>query len=427
MVRFEHDDVRVHGPFIQAALNMAETDPALGHSRTSGEWNDVRVLHFADLVNRHDFIDNIVRHSSLSMAVCTMGRPSNIEAPGYDQSVIPYTEIDTPTRRQYPLTILRLAALLRRQRFDVIHAHHYDPCLIATAATLLCPRTALVVGRHYSDAIYLHTTGWRRRVMLQLEGAMNRRAKRIIVPASRIADLMVNRQGVPEDKIAVIPYGFDRVKYDGVDAGARQALRRDLGLQDNLTIGTFGRLYVDKGHRVVLDALPQLRAAIPGLRYLIVGEGAERERLESHVAALNLTDTVSFLGWRHDVTALMSAVDIVVQPSTQEALSQSMVEALLMGRPLVITDVSGANEIVPDDTVGRVIAVGDSKALHDAVVELTDADLRARLGAEGQRHARARFTVAAAVSGHEAVYLKAAASRKAPRHRARRFRYRNQT
>lgn len=368
----------------------------------------VRVLHFADLVNRHDFIDNVVRNAhpdTVHMAVCTMGRPSNIEDPRYVEAGMPCWELPARTRWHYPLTAVRLAALLRRQRIDVIHAHHYEPCLIAAMATVLRHRSRLVVGRHYSDAIYLHTQGWRRRAMLGIEQLVTRRARRVIAPSRRIAELLVERQGVPAEKVAVIPYGFDPAKYERVQPQAVQDLRQALGLGGCFTIATYGRLYEDKGHRYLLDALPEVLKSVPTLKYLVVGEGAARADLERQACELGLEDVVVFLGWRHDVPELMASVDVIVQPSLQEAFSQSMAEALFMCRPLVITDVSGASELVPDDSVGTVVPCRDAAALARAVIALEkDPQRRAAVAQAARRHARRNFTIEAAVTLHEDVY-----------------------
>jgi len=373
--------------------------------------NRVRVLQFADLVNRHDFIDTIVRNTdpgSFAMSVCTMARPSNIEDPRYGEAGISCHELPTATRWQYPWAAIRLASLLRRQRIDVVHAHHFDPCVIAAAATLLRPRTRLVVGRHYSDAIYLHATGWRRRAMLGIERVVNRRAGRVVVPSSRIMGLLVEGQGVPADKVALIPYGFDAAKYERVEPATVQGLRATLGLDGRFTIATFGRLYEDKGHRFVLAALAEVLASVPNLRYCIVGEGAQRPSLERQVREFGLRDVVTFLGWRHDVPELMAAVDVVVQPSVQEAFSQSMAEALFMGRPLVIADVSGASELVPDDSIGVIVPCRDPAAIARALIELAGTpERRSALGGAARRHARGAFTIERAIPLYEAVYREA--------------------
>lgn len=387
-------------------LRCAELDDSRNPRGTSADV--VRVLHFADLVNRHDFIDNIVRNvnpEGFRMAVCTMGRPSNIEDPRYQETDIPCWDLSTPTRRHYGLTALRLAALLRRERIDIVHAHHYEPCLIAAVATVLRPSTRLVVGRHYSDAIYLHTHGVRRAVMLGIEHLVNGRAHQVIAPSRRIAELLIDRQGVPPERVAVIPYGFDPAKYERVQTHTVKNLLRSLQLDGRFTIATFGRLYEDKGHRFVLDALPRILEFVPTLKYLIVGEGAEREGLKRQVCALGLEEAVVFLGWRHDVPELMAVVDAVVQPSLQEAFSQSMAEALLMGRPLVITDVSGASELVPHDGIGVVVPCRDSGALAHAIIELAkNPPRRAALADAARSHAQRSFTIEAAVTLHEGVY-----------------------
>ena len=361
------------------------------------------MLHFADLVNRHDFIDNIVRHAdpgAFEMSVCTMGRPSNIEEPAYEDSGIPHWTIGATTRSKYPSAAVRLAALLHRQQIDVVHAHHYEPCVVAAGATLMRPRTKLVVGRHYSDAIYLHTAGVRRRAMLRIEGLVNRRASLVIAPSQQIATLLVDRQGVPVAKVAVIPYAFEPARF-----ACLGAQRLEVQPNGSFTIGTFGRLYSDKGHRFLLEALPAVLRSIPDLKYLIVGEGEERRRLEQQVRDLDLGDVVTFLGWRHDVAEVMAAVDLVVQPSLQEAFSQSMAEALLLGRPLVITDVSGAEELVESTDTGVVVPCRDSSALARAIVDLhADPTRRATIAEAGRQHAQSTISIDAVVPRYEAAY-----------------------
>jgi glycosyltransferase involved in cell wall biosynthesis len=238
-----------------------------------------------------------------------------------------------------------------------------------------------------------------------MERSVNTRASLIIAPTHRIATLLVDRQRVPARKVVVIPYCFDPAKYARVQTEAVEVQRRLMGLNDCFTIGTFGRLYPDKGHRYVLDALPAIANAVPSLKYLIVGEGKERPQLERQVNDLGLGQMVTFLGWRTDVPELMAAVDVVVQPSVQEALSQSMAEALFLGRPLVITNVSGANELVPDKSIGVVVPCQDSAALASAVIALEgDPQRRAAVANAGMRHALASFTIDAVVPRYEAAY-----------------------
>src|SRR5262249_19194528 len=142
-----------------------------------------------------------------------------------------------------------------------------------------------------------------------------------------------------------------------------QRVRTELGLEGRFVLGNFARLHEEKGQRVLIEALASLRPRYPQLTLVVVGEGPERGALEAQVRDCGLDDRVRFLGWRHDAMMLMAAVDVVVQPTLQEAFSQVMAEALWMGKPLVITDVSGAPDIIRDGRNGLLVPRGNAPAL----------------------------------------------------------------
>jgi glycosyltransferase involved in cell wall biosynthesis len=373
------------------------------------------VLHVADVVNRYDFIDNVVRaldRGRFWVGVCTLGRAANIADPAYGDAGIPHWDIPAVGRRSYAGAALKLARLLRQERVDVVHVHHYEPTLVAWLATRLAPKTRLVVGRHYSDAIYLASHGTRRRVLLLAEAIVHRAASRIVVPSTMIRSLLVDLQDVPATKVLVVPYGFDPARYKLPDDEEVRSRRDGLGLDGHFTVGTFARLYADKGHAVFLDALSSLGPRLPHLQWLVIGEGPERQAIEEEIVARGLTDVVRLLGWRSDVLELMRAVDIVVQPTLQEAFSQVMAEALWMGRPLVMTDVSAAADVIIDGSTGLLVPPGDAEALAAAVARLAaDEGARARLAEAGRAFATERLTIASIISRYEDVYLDTCAER----------------
>ena len=308
----------------------------------------MRVLQLADVVNRHDFIDVIVEHADRSrfeMSVATFGRPPNIADPDYARRGVPCDDLGARAgRRSYPRALGRLRHLLSHRQIDLVHCHHYDPAVLAWLATRRSP-VRYVVGRHYSDAIELNTTGLRRRAYLALERRVTAAAASTIVPSTMIAGLVGANGGRP-DRVHLVPYAFVPAKYEHARSGDTTAARRSVGLGvDDFVVGTFARLYADKGHRYLLDAMAELVPACPDVRWLVVGDGAERASLEARVRAAGLGHRVTLAGWRHDAVDLMAATDLVVQPTLQEAFSQVMGEAMWLGRPLVITDVSGGNAL----------------------------------------------------------------------------------
>jgi glycosyltransferase involved in cell wall biosynthesis len=372
----------------------------------------IRVLQFAGCINRFDFIDNIIQYvdsKRFSMGVALGSANCNIEEPVFPPDT-PRWVVPWKSRTEVFAAARRLAHILRDWRADILHTHHYDEALIGWLATRLYPRTRLVVGRHYSDAIYRSTTGLKQRAMLMAEQTVNRAAARIIVPSSFIVEILTRRQGVPFSKVDQVPYGFVAAKYAAQGPNTREEVRRELGLEDRFVVGNFARLYKDKGQRYLIQAMALLRSRVPEATLLIAGEGPERATLEGLVQDLGLVNLVRFLGWRRDAIALMSAVDVVVQPTLQEAFSQVMAEALFMARPLIITDVSGAPDIIRHGENGLLVAREDPSALTDAIVRLaSDPALRESMARSGRDYVRDHLSIEAVILRYELAYLQAMA------------------
>ena len=133
--------------------------------------------------------------------------------------------------------------------------------------------------------------------------------------------------------------------------------------------------------------MEDLHARFPQIVLLIAGEGPERASLENQIRDADLGDVIRLLGWRRDAMTLMAAVDAVVQPTLQEAFSQVMAEALWMGKPLVITKVSGATDIICDSQNGLLVPKEDPQALTEAIERLVrDDQLREKLATNGRHY-----------------------------------------
>jgi glycosyltransferase involved in cell wall biosynthesis len=194
----------------------------------------------------------------------------------------------------------------------------------------------------------------------------------------------------PAERIRAIPNG---VVIPPPDPTARARVRAEFGLGDDPTLIVVSRLHPDKGIQELLDATDKLRAEVPALRLLVVGDGAHRSPLEEQTRRLGLDDVAVFTGFRTDVTALLRAADVSVLPSHHENMPYSVLEAMAVGLPVVATAVGGVPEVVVDGETGILVPPGDAGPLKEALASLLrDRAAASAMGRAGLARVRARFT-----------------------------------
>jgi len=373
----------------------------------TGRGSRVRVVHFADMVNRHDFIHNVAAHCDrvrVDLSVVTLDARGTLNS---DPGNLRVHDLGCTGRMAYPRALLRLRHLLRRERVAILHSHHFEPSLLAAVATFGLP-TRLVLGRHYSDTIHKFSRGLRRRLYLGLEGFCNARASVVVAP-STVVERILMQQGVAPSKIARIPYGLDLGRFEVPAESVRRPLEQEWPANEGLRLLTVGRLHPEKGQEYLLEAVVQLlREGGTATRLLLVGDGPDHKRLAAIAGELGIANATRFLGWRSDVLALMATADVVVQPTLNEAFSQVMLEAMAMGRALVMTDVGGVRDVIEDGVSGLVVPIRDAGALAAAIRALGDRNLRARLGGNAAQRIRDRLDVRRIVRQFETLYLRVA-------------------
>lgn len=187
---------------------------------------------------------------------------------------------------------------------------------------------------------------------------------------------------------------------DGVDG-----VRAELGLSDGEPlVGTVANLKAHKGIEHLLAATPIVRRTFPRMRVVVVGQGPLEAELRARTHALGLDDVVVFTGFRTDATRLARAFDVFVLPSLGEGLPIALLEAMSLGRPSVVTSVSGLPTIVQDGAQGAVVPPADPAALATAIERLlADPDLRIRYG-DAARVRSAAFDIRRAVRRMEEVW-----------------------
>jgi glycosyltransferase involved in cell wall biosynthesis len=370
----------------------------------------IRVLHFTRFINRYDFIDTVIRFADpgrFRMMACTLTDQSNIEAPGYKRGRISHFVLGCAKRRHYPFAILRLARVLRQNRVDVLHTHHYDETIIGVLAAKVARIKAVVIGRHYDDEFYLTASGIKLRILLAVENFCNRHASAIVIPSSPMYRVLVKRQKVPEEKVRVIPYGFDfsAERYQFPCARKVEAVRRDLGFDGAFVVGNFGRQTVIKGQEYLLQAFTRFVTECPRARLLMVGDGPCHNKLREMTRRLGLEHHVAFTGWQRVPAAFIGAADVVAHPSVSDPFPQVMVEALVFAKPLVVADAAGPSDQVQHGRTGLLFPKRDSEAMYVALSWVaTHPDEARQLGEEGRKYVLAELDIRKGIRRYEQCY-----------------------
>ena len=237
--------------------------------------------------------------------------------------------------------------MLRRTggEFDVIDAHYVYPDGVAAAMLARRTGTPLVITARGSDVNVLANLAWPRRQILWAA----RQAQRIVTVSAALAERL-GALGVEAGKISVVRNGVDMERFVPVDPAEARA---QLGLRDGPVVASVGNLVSGKGHEIVIDAL----AKLPGASLVIVGDGPERQALESRIVRLGLSRRAMLVPGRPqaELKWIYGAADAIVLASSREGLPNVLLEALACGTPAVASRVGGIPEVITDPVAGRLV------------------------------------------------------------------------
>lgn len=311
---------------------------------------------------------------------------------------VPYVCI--ATRGKLDLGAIRqLARQFRSLGKPLVHSHGYK----ADLYTLLAARLS-------GSPVLTTVHGWtsenpKVRLYEKLQAFLWRFFDRVVC-VSESYRKTAESAGVPAGKLVVIHNGI-LSSYRPGDAGLRQQVRADLGLREShVAVASVGRLGIEKGHRLLVDAVARLVPAFPNLRIFIIGDGAEREAIAAHVKALNLENHVALLGHRNDLPNLYQGFDVLAMTSLREGLPNVLLEAMLNGIPAVATAVGGVPEVIHDGQDGYLVKPGDLNGFVDRLGNMLESnDRRRTMGAAARVTVSSGFLFEARMEKVTRLYL----------------------
>jgi glycosyltransferase involved in cell wall biosynthesis len=383
----------------------SQVQPPAGIERRQGSQPPIRMLHIITRLIRGGADENTLytvrgldkRRYVVDLAVGAGSELSELE-PLEDVGVHYVAQL---VRDPHPIkdvvALLRLAALIRRGRYQIVHTHTAKAGFLGRLAAAMVGSPTIIHTVH-GVTFHAHLSRPQRWFYLGLERIAARFTHQFVAVGEDVRSTYV-RSGIGSaPSYETIYSGMPLREY--LDAGEmttaeRTILRSELGFSpQHRVVVMAARLEPRKGHTYLFEAVQRLKPHHPELRVLILGEGGIRTQLEAQCRVLQIDDCVHFLGHRHDLPRILAAADISVLTSLWEGLPRVLVQSAAVGRPILTFDVEGAWEVVRDGQNGFVVPSRDV----DAFVNRLDTLLREReraeaLGNAGRAHVSDRWTV----------------------------------
>jgi len=292
---------------------------------------------------------------------------------------------------------MRLLRDLRRLHVEIVHTYGFYPNVFATLAAKMAGAVVIASIRDQGDM----WSSMQRRV----ERWVLHLADAVVVNAEAVRARLVG-EGYDRHRVFVIRNGVDTARFATRHPPGK--LRRELGLPARTPIvAALCRLHEVKGVEHFLEAAVTLSRRFPEARFVVAGDGYHRPSLERYSAQLGLGGRVLFTGFRQDVPEFLSEVQVSVLPSLSEALSNTLLESMAAGVPVVATRVGGNPEAVEDGVTGFLVPSREPEALAAAVSHLLEnAPLAQAMGRAGRQRAAEQFSLERLTQETESLYIR---------------------
>lgn len=348
-------------------------------------------------------IDGMQNHGWEVTAVCSDGpETSGLRARGYAVDTIPIAR--SLNVFKHAVSVVRLAFYFRQQQFDILHVHTPVAALVARVAAFLARVPVVVYTAH---GFYFHDEmpSWKRRLFVSLERFAGRFTNLLFTQSAEDAETAVQEGISPAVDTLAIGNGVDAGRFDPSVIGAGGEMRRALGIpEEAFVIGIIARQVIEKGIMEFLEAAIAAAGKNQEIHILMVGErlasdhaGDVEAELERAGAALGKRLVAT--GARKDIPELLAAMDVFCLPSWREGMPRTIIEAMMMGKAVIATDIRGSREeVVPGET-GLLVPTRSPEALAEAFLALAgDRQKVVSMGLKGRERALALYDEAQVVA-----------------------------
>ena len=290
--------------------------------------------------------------------------------------------------------VRRLANRIKKANIDIVHTHSFDGNFYGSRAARQAGIKNIVNTVHTFEAdamIDIYKSRIIRRLIARQNRSLLRSASHLIAVCKPIKEKLA-QEGFDTNKITVVRNGLDLESFPASVPDIEQT-KREFGLSEDVPIvGTIGRIARVKNFDVFLRAAKIVLDQGVKAQFVIVGDGPLRTQMEELASELRLQGDILFLGWQNEIRKLISAMDLFVLCSKTEGTSYTLLEAMALERPTVVTAVGGNVDLAADGETGILIPPGNAEAAAKAIIDLvSDAEKSKRFGAAGRKRIESEF------------------------------------
>lgn len=319
-----------------------------------------------------------------------------------------YTALELP-RSRFAVFVPQLVRTIRSYRPDIVHSRNWG-AIEAVFAARVAGVPVVIHSEHGYDVDGLHQTPLRQRWVRRIVCSA---ADAVFTVSRELRDFHAKQAGVRAGRIRVLYNGVDTQRFaPRQDVRARVRAENGIG-PDELVVGAVGRMVAIKDYETLIRAAAVLAQTNLNFKLMLVGDGPELANLIALAESLpGVRARLLPLGAREDIPELLASMDVFVQTSLREGMSNTLLEAMSAGLPAAVTCVGGNPEIVEEGQNGWLFRPGDVEHLSQLLHGLAaDRDLRNSAGQAARRHVQETFSHDRMLENYRALYVELAKSR----------------
>lgn len=329
--------------------------------------------------------------------------------------------IDQMQRKLSPLrdfkAFLEIRRIIKEFKPDIVHTHAAKSGALGRLAAY-SEKVPIIIHTFHGHVFHSYFGKFKTNFFIKLERFLAKRTTKIItISKSQKKDIAKIYSICDEEKIEIIPLGFDFKKFEQNIDKKRKIFRKEYGIQDDeLAIGIIGRLTAIKNHILFLKTIKILLEKNKKLKFFIIGDGEEVDTLKDLATSMNIGYTshpqtvhdkvLCFTSWVTNIDMAYAGLDIVSLTSLNEGTPVTLIEAQASKKPIVSTNVGGVNDVLIDRETGLLTKSNDPNDFAEKLQELIDnKELRSKISEAGYKNANNQYSYKRLVRDMRELYL----------------------